>query len=67
MESDGTTRRYATAAGLGAESPLSWSPDGRWLLARGQAGLELVEVATGLILPLGFTAGRVKAVWISSP
>lgn len=43
--------RAVTASGryYGANT---WSPDGRWVIARTQQGLEVVEVATGLALPL---------------
>jgi hypothetical protein len=34
---------------------LDWSSDGEWLLAKGDSTMELVEVATGLSLPLAFT------------
>jgi hypothetical protein len=42
----------------------AWSPDGRWLVAKpsDRAGLELIEVATGLSIPLPF-AGVDNPVW----
>jgi len=39
------------------EGPISWSSDSKWLLARADAGvLDLIEVATGKVLPLPYTA-----------
>jgi Tol biopolymer transport system component len=38
--------KYDRFAGYG------WTPDGQWLVARGKAGLELVRVSTGEIIPL---------------
>ena len=50
---DGTGLRRVSAEGRRyVERGLDWSPDGRWLLARGEEVLELVEVATGSVLPL---------------
>ena len=42
---------------------LDWSPDGLWLLARGQEALELIQVSTGLSLPLGYTADYLAGSW----
>jgi Tol biopolymer transport system component len=41
---------------------LDWSPDGNWLVARSDARLDLIEVATGLTLPLGYS----EAYWLTS-
>jgi 1,4-alpha-glucan branching enzyme len=39
--------------------PIDWSPDSKWLIARSVAGvLDLVEVETGRVLPLGYTASH---------
>ena len=38
------------------EASISWSSDSKWLLAKSNAGvLDLIEVATGKTLPLGYT------------
>ena len=37
---------------------MGWSSDSRWLLAKASGGtLDLIDATTGMILPLGFTAG----------
>lgn len=46
-------RRYSWSYGL------DWSPDGAWIAAgTSTAGIDVVEVATGLALPLAFTVNR---------
>jgi hypothetical protein len=59
VNADGTNIRSITSAGRTyADVSMSWSSDSRWLLAKSTTGsLELIEVATGTALPLGFTAG----------
>lgn len=42
---------------------LDWSPDGQWLLARADSTLEVIQVATGLTLPLGYAANYHLASW----
>jgi Tol biopolymer transport system component len=40
------------------EEPMSWSSDGKWLVARGATLLiEMVDTSTGRALPVGFTTG----------
>jgi len=60
----------------GMPDPASWSPDGRWIVvvtpdAGGYAPLygklALVEVETGLILPLGWTAQLTYPSWRPTP
>jgi Tol biopolymer transport system component len=64
VASDGSGRRYLTpATRVYAFQQMSWSPDGRWLLVRAEHGLEVIEVGTGLTLPLPFTALYSYAVW----
>jgi hypothetical protein len=41
---------------------LDWSPDGEWLVARSDARLDLIEVATGLTLALAYS----EAYWLPS-
>jgi Tol biopolymer transport system component len=40
------------AGGRTAQPGLGWSPDGRWIVYVGQSGLALVEVESGMVLPL---------------
>jgi Tol biopolymer transport system component len=42
---------------------VAWSPDGQWLLYHGYDRLILVQVATGLKLPLSVTAGLADPTW----
>ena len=37
-----------------------WSPDAEWLLARSATRLELIEVKSGMILPLGWATGLIR-------
>jgi Tol biopolymer transport system component len=52
-----STPEHFSSAGL------DWSPDGRWLIARAEAALELIEVSTGLTLPLAFATNLDWPVW----
>jgi WD40-like Beta Propeller Repeat len=45
------------------DSGLDWSPDGRWLLARGGLALELLDASTGEVLTLGYSTAYDWAVW----
>jgi Tol biopolymer transport system component len=40
-----------------------WSPDGKWIIARGSAELELIDVDAGSALPLPFGARFVQPSW----
>lgn len=44
---------------------IEWSPDDKWIVARAAdtGFLELIEVATGRTLPLGYTYGLYDAAW----
>jgi hypothetical protein len=42
----------------------TWSPDGQWLLYHTSDRLVLVQVATGLQLPLAVTIGLMDPVWL---
>ena len=42
---------------------VAWSPDGQWILYRGSDRLTLVQVATGLQLPLAVTLGLAEPTW----
>jgi Tol biopolymer transport system component len=64
MGRDGSGRRFLTPADHGyPDGQLTWSPDGQWILARGPVSLELIHVASGLILPLGFTRSMAEPAW----
>lgn len=51
-------RRYST-------SSVDWSPDGKWLMARSSTDgrVELVEVATGMAVPLPFSITLLEPAW----
>ncbi len=63
MAPDGTGVRTLAPGRRHQHQPLSWSPDGEWILLQGDLGLEMVRVATGLVLPLGSTAGLRWPAW----
>jgi Tol biopolymer transport system component len=67
IDPDGTNQQLVTPLDhyYFEGAPVSWSPDGKWLIALGYPTyrLELVEVATGNALPLGYTANYVAADW----
>jgi WD40-like Beta Propeller Repeat len=42
----------SVSAGVSLERGFSWSPDGEWIVGRGSAGLQMLQVSTRLILPL---------------
>lgn len=46
---------------------LDWSPDGQWLVARSDSTIDLIHVATGLTLPLGYSAELYYPNWRWSP
>jgi hypothetical protein len=53
---DGTEfRRISLPDRIYRPQALDWSSDGEWLLAKGDSTMELVQVATGMALPLAFT------------
>ena len=67
IDPDGTNQQLVTPLDhyYFEGAPVSWSPDGKWLIALGYPTyrLELVEVATGNALPLGYTSTYVAADW----
>ena len=64
VSTDGTGKRRIAESNNYDGSVLDWSPDGQWLVARSfDATLELIHVATGLSLPLGFAASFRTASW----
>ena len=67
LDPDGTNQQLVTPLDhyYSEGAPVSWSPDGKWLIAVQYPTfrLELVEVATGNALPLGYTSNYVAADW----
>jgi hypothetical protein len=61
---DGTGLRQISADGEGYQPWTSWSPDGKWLVTEHYGPyIELIEVATGLRLPLLFTGYLAAPAW----
>ena len=59
---DGTM--MTDVAGARPFSPRAdWSPDGAWLIVRSSKRLELINVRSGEILPLGWSEGLVRPVF----
>jgi hypothetical protein len=64
MAPDGTGVRFLTPPDHQYfDDQLAWSPDGQWILARGAPSLELINVATGQILPLSWSANLYEPTW----
>jgi Tol biopolymer transport system component len=64
LAADGSGARQVSAVGRTYYAVgLDWSPDGQWLLARGDSTLDLIRVATGLTIPLAYTANHEFASW----
>ena len=61
----GTDRREVGKPGGHYSLGIDWSPDGRWLVARrgGLNAIEIIEVQTGMILPLAFTGAMFGPSW----
>lgn len=62
---DGTGVRNVGDASARYDYGIDWSPDGKWLLARNLTigELQLINVQSGQILSLGFTAGYRGPSW----
>lgn len=61
---DGSGFRIVTPPGRRyAQLVASWAPNGDWLLVRGEAVLELIQVDTGLRLPLAWSATLTHPAW----
>ena len=62
---DGTGQRVISQPRRWYEFGLDWSPDGKWVVGRSRSSgmLELIEVDTGLTLPLAFTRNLHDPVW----
>jgi hypothetical protein len=52
VNSSGSGARRVSPPGRGYQPGMDWSPDRKWIIARGAGGLELISVATGAALPL---------------
>ena len=64
VRSDGTGVRQVTPPGRAyEEESLTWSSDGVWLVARASGTLELINVATGATLPLGYATAFAEPAW----
>jgi Tol biopolymer transport system component len=64
MNPDATNPR-TIAAGVTTigGGPLAWSPDSKWIIGRGWETIELVNVATGEVLPLPWAFYLRSASW----
>lgn len=65
VRSDGSGLRELAPARNAYAFGHSWSPDGRWIVARSTVSglLDLIDVASGQILPLAFTREVREASW----
>jgi hypothetical protein len=62
MNHDGTSIQNLTTTSDFSES-LNWSPDGKWIISVRNAELVLIEVPTGLVLPLPWSQGLRQPAW----
>lgn len=62
MNHDGTNIQYLTTTSDFWES-LDWSPDGKWIISTRNAELALIEVSTGLVLPLPWSRFLRHPAW----
>jgi hypothetical protein len=61
MTPDGTiTKNLLISVSL---EPYGWSTDGRWLAVRKDGIIQLVEVATGMVLPLPYSGPYSNPSW----
>ncbi len=66
MSTTGSNQRFVTPADRDyLDGQLAWSPDGTWLVARSATGpgLDLINVGTGLVLPLAGTTTLSRPAW----
>src|SRR6266513_566926 len=66
VNSDGTNQRLISSGNRSySESPVAWSPDSKWLIAQNVAygTLDIIEVATGNVLPITNGAGYISLSW----
>ncbi len=65
MNADGTNQRVISGSRPSGDFPAAWSPDSKWLISQNlnYGTLDIIEVATGNVLPLGNGAGYVSLTW----
>ena len=65
INADGTNQRVISGSQPYSESPAAWSPDSKWLIAQNTAYgyLDIIEVATGKVLPISNGAGYGSLSW----
>jgi Tol biopolymer transport system component len=64
VNADGTDAHTVSAPGRPyVEQAVDWSPDGRWLVARSYDIVDLIDVQTGLTLPLAFSSAFNLPSW----
>jgi hypothetical protein len=65
MHADGSGQRTVSAEGRRYEPSLDWSPDAAWIVAwaTDSSRLELIEVQSGMTLPLAFTTTLHEPSW----
>ena len=65
MNADGTNQRVLTPSRSYGETLAAWSPDSKWIIAQNTSYglLDIIEVATGNILPLTVGAGSISLSW----
>lgn len=65
MDADGSNARVLGSDGSRYDFGPRWSPDGAWILARDKANdrIHLIQEATNLVLPLGYSAGYRYPSW----
>lgn len=63
VNSDGTGQTTLATGPYGTQ--FDWSPDGQWLIARNTATsrLELIQIASHLVIPLGYTGTIGSPTW----
>jgi Tol biopolymer transport system component len=60
---DGTEAHAVTDPGVYYDDGLDWSPDGEWLAGFGGTGISLVQISTGLVLPIAQLNGYHTPAW----
>lgn len=61
---DGSGLHQISEPGRGYKAWASWSPDGKWIAAEHFGpNIDVIEVATGMTLPLGFTGYLTVPAW----
>ena len=63
IDPDGSNPRLLASEESPYSPGLSWSSDGKWLVAANEHGVRLIEAASGMILPLAFTRGYAAPAW----